>query len=142
MLRISRPKLVLITGFSALVVLTPPLYGQDFTSLAYVAAHARYRTLRHARVPGYIVARSGFWNRITWIIPEPKVQTIHPIETLLQRRSGAATPVVDTAAGQVPVLNIPVGEALLLFPEIAERASSPGRQHLNPLGAMGVQTTP
>jgi putative membrane protein len=96
--------------------------------LAYVAAHAHYRTLAHARVPGYIVSRSGFWNRITWIVPEPKVQTVHLIETLFQRRSGVATPVVDTAAGQVPIVNLACDEALLVFREIAERATSPGRR--------------
>lgn len=102
--------------------------------LAYVAAHARYRTLGYARVSGYIVARSGFWNRITWIVPEAKVQTIHLIETLFQRRSGAATPVIDTAAGQVPVVNLPVEEASLLFCDSAECVSSSGRQRSNAIG--------
>jgi membrane protein YdbS with pleckstrin-like domain len=96
--------------------------------LAFVAAHAHYRALAYARLPGYIVARSGFWNRITWIVPERKVQTVHLVETLLQRRSGVATPVVDTAAGQVPIVNLACDEALLVFREIAERASSPDRR--------------
>jgi putative membrane protein len=96
--------------------------------LAFVAAHAHYRALAHARIPGYLVARSGFWNRITWIVPESKVQTVHLLETVFQRRNGAATPVVDTAAGQIPVVNLAADEALLLFREIVAYAASPGGQ--------------
>ncbi len=56
--------------------------------LAYVAAHAHYRALAYARAPGYLVARSGFWNRITWIVPERKVQTVHLVETLFRAAAG------------------------------------------------------
>lgn len=92
---------------------------------AYLAAHAHYRHLGYALLPGYIVARSGFWNRVTWIVPERRVQTAHLVETPFQRRKRVATLVVDTAAGQVPIVDLRRDEALSLLGEIAERAARP-----------------
>ena len=95
---------------------------------AYMAAQGHYRALGYAHVPGYIVARSGFWTRITWIIPEPKVQTAHLTETFFQHRNAVATPVIDTAAAQVAISDLPRGHAMALFRNIAQRASIPVRQ--------------
>ena len=94
---------------------------------AYMAAQGHYRALGYAQVPGYIVARSGFWTRITWVVPEGKVQTAHLTETLFQRRNGVATPVIDTAAAQVSVRDLPRGDAMVLFHDVAERVSNPVR---------------
>ena len=96
--------------------------------LAYMAAQGHYRALGYAHVPGYIVARSGFWTRITWVVPEDKVQTAHLTETFFQRRNAVATSVVDTAAAQVPVMDLPRGDGMALFRDISERASNPARR--------------
>lgn len=67
--------------------------------LCLLWAAAYYRGLGHARVPGFVLARLGVWNRVTWIVPEWKIQTLHVVATPFQRRHGLATLVVDTAAG-------------------------------------------
>lgn len=92
---------------------------------AYVAAQTYYRHLGYALLPGFVVARSGFWTRVTWIVPERKLQTAHLVETPFQRRKRVATLVVDTAAGQVPIVDLDRDESLSLLGEIAERAARP-----------------
>jgi putative membrane protein len=80
------------------------------------AAHLHYRHLGYALAPGYVVARSGFLNQITWIIPERKIQTLHLRQTPFQRRHGLASLLVDTAAGQAVIVDLAAdgAEALLL----------------------------
>jgi putative membrane protein len=86
---------------------------------AYVAAHLHHRHQGYALTQGYVVARSGFFNRIAWIIPERKVQTLHVHETALQRRYGLATLGVDTAAGEARVVDLGRAEALALLARLA-----------------------
>lgn len=74
--------------------------------LAYVAARLHHRHLGYALAPGYAVLRAGFLNRITWIIPEGRIQTMHLGETPFQRRLGLASLVVDTAGGDAAVTDL------------------------------------
>jgi putative membrane protein len=66
---------------------------------AWFLARARYRARGWARAAGYTFARHGVLTRITWIVPERKIQTLHLTETPFQRRWGLATIIPDTAAG-------------------------------------------
>lgn len=66
---------------------------------AWVLAGARYRARGWARAAGYAFARNGVLTRMTWVVPERKIQTLHLTETPFQRRLGLATLVIDTAAG-------------------------------------------
>ncbi len=67
--------------------------------LTLFGAHLHYRHLGYALAPGYVIARSGFWTRITWMVPLHKIQTLHVVESPFQRRHGLATLIVDTAVG-------------------------------------------
>ncbi|MGH9378991.1 MAG: PH domain-containing protein [Thermoanaerobaculia bacterium] len=116
--RYSAPLLVLA---AALILFLSPsgLWLLALVPFAYGAAHLHYRNLGYALVPGYVVARAGFLNRITWIVPERKVQTLHVRETPFQRRHGLATLVVDTAAGAARVVDLGRDEALALLAQLA-----------------------
>lgn len=97
-LRFSAP-IVLLAGALALLADPAWLFLLTLEPLAFLLAHKEYRHRGYARAPGYIAARAGFFNRITWLIPERRIQTLHVTETPFQRRHGLATLVVDTAAG-------------------------------------------
>ena len=68
--------------------------------------------------------RSG--DRVSWVVPERKVQTLHLKETPFQRRLGLATLLVDTAgtrAAPVADLEAPTARRLLAgLARDAERA--------------------
>jgi putative membrane protein len=66
---------------------------------AWMIAGAQYRARGWARTPGYVLVRGGVLTRITWVVPERKIQTLHTRETPFQRRWELATLMVDTAAG-------------------------------------------
>ncbi|MGH7458404.1 MAG: PH domain-containing protein [Longimicrobiaceae bacterium] len=74
------------------------LWALPLLAVSYLCSRVYLRHLGHALEPGFVVARNGFWNRITWVIPERKVQTVHQTESPFQRRHGLATVTVDTAA--------------------------------------------
>jgi putative membrane protein len=67
--------------------------------LLWLLAEREYRSRGWALAPGYMLARAGVLTRVTWIIPDRKLQTLHLTSSPFQRRSGLATLVVDTAAG-------------------------------------------
>ena len=113
---------LLLTGGAAAWLGTSALWLLTLLLPAYLAAEAHYRHLAYALAPGYVVGRSGFWNRVTWIVPERKVHTMHLVETPFQRRNGVATVVVDTAAGPVPIVHLGRGDALSLLTGVAARA--------------------
>lgn len=119
--RYSVPLLVLA---AALVLFVSPAgaWLLALVPFAYVAAHLHYRHQGYALVPGYVVARAGFLNRITWVVPERKVQTLHMHEALFQRRHGLATLVVDTAAGEARVIDLGRDEAWALLAQLAGKA--------------------
>lgn len=66
---------------------------------AWAVARAQYRARAWARTPGYVLVRSGVLTRITWVVPQRKIQTLHVRESPFQRRWELATLMVDTAAG-------------------------------------------
>jgi putative membrane protein len=97
--------------------------------LPWLLARWQYLHRGYALVPGYVVARAGVVNRVTWIIPEHKLQTVHVTETPFQRRHGLASVVVDTAAGGRPAVVIDLGDegARALLDELTQRARTAAR---------------
>ena len=91
--------------------------------LPWWIARRQYQNRGWALSQGYVLARSGVLNRVTWIIPEHKLQTLHVHQTPLQRRHGLATLVVDTAAGgrQAHVPDLGAERAGALLAELTER---------------------
>jgi putative membrane protein len=63
----------------------------------WLLASARYRARGWARADGYVLARDGVLTRMTWIVPERKIQTLHLNETPFQRRWDLGTLRIDTA---------------------------------------------
>lgn len=100
----------------ALLVLEAPLFG---------IAHLQYRSLGYALLPGYVAARAGFVNRVTWVVPDEKIQTLHVSESPFQRRHGLATVHIDTAGGGIlgvaRVRDLPRAEAMALLRELEGR---------------------
>ncbi|MDQ3607075.1 MAG: PH domain-containing protein [Gemmatimonadota bacterium] len=115
--------IVVAAGALALLRGTSWLWLLGLLPLAYGFAHLHYRHLGYAPAAGYVVARGGFLNRITWIVPDRKVQTLHVRQTPFQRRHGLATLVADTAAGEARVVDLAQNDALLLLRELTERVA-------------------
>jgi putative membrane protein len=114
--------------------------------LAWLAAGWAYRSRGWALPPGYVVARSGVWTRVTWIIPDRKLQTLHLRATPFQRRLSLATVVVDTAAGgrQASIIDLPEPAARRMLEEMTDRVSAapPPRRLLAPAPAGPVEPPP
>lgn len=120
---------VLVTAVAAAVLWGPSGWGLlALLLVAYLAAAAHYRHLGYALGSRYVVARSGFLNRVTWIVPVRKVQTLHLLETPLQRRRGVASAVIDTAAGSVRTADLGRTEALSLLAHAAGRTVVAGKR--------------
>lgn len=102
--------------------------------LPWLAAGWSYRGRGWALPPGYVLARSGVLTRVTWIVPERKLQTLHLRATPFQRRHGLATVVVDTAAGGRQAAIIDLGEpaARRLLEEMTARVSTAARRSHRP----------
>ncbi|HEY8470861.1 MAG TPA: PH domain-containing protein [Longimicrobiales bacterium] len=94
---------------------------------AWLMARLYYRNLGHALAPGFVATRAGLFNRITWVVPDRRIQTVHLTSSPFQRRHGLANVVVDTAAGgglrEAAVMDIAQGDALALLDELAGRAA-------------------
>jgi putative membrane protein len=92
--------------------------------LPFLAARWQYLNREWALPPGYVLARSGVLNRVTWIVPDRKLQTLHVRDTPFQRRLGLSTLVIDTAAGgrQASVIDLPASTARRVLEELAVRA--------------------
>lgn len=115
-----------------IVVLTAPLAILDLRGLwllallplAWGIAAWQYRMRGYAMTDEYVVLRSGVLNRITWIVPDDKIQTLHLVSTPFQRRHDLASLVVDTASGgaQPKLKDVKLSEAERLLGEIATRA--------------------
>jgi putative membrane protein len=115
--RYSLVILVLTAGFVGLLG-THGIWTLALLPLAYAGAHLHYRGLGYAMVPGFIAARGGWLNRVTWIIPLSKVQTLHERSTPLQRRHRLSTLIVDTAAGGARVADLRTDTAQELLEEL------------------------
>jgi putative membrane protein len=96
--------------------------------LPFLLAAWQYRNRGYALAPGYVVARSGVLNRVTWIVPDRKLQTLHLTATPFQRRLGLTSLVVDTAASgrQAVVMDLGVGVGGVLLDRLAERMAAAG----------------
>jgi putative membrane protein len=97
--------------------------------LPWLAAGWAYRSRGWALPPGYVVARSGMLTRVTWIVPDRKLQTLHLRATPFQRRHSLATVVVDTAAGgrQASVIDLGEPAARRVLEEMTARVSAASR---------------
>ena len=95
--------------------------------VAWLAAGRYYRNLGYALAPGFVVTRAGLLDRITWIVPDRRIQTVHLVQSPFQRRHGLADVVVDTAAGgllrEAAAKDIAYPDALALLREVAERTA-------------------
>ncbi|HSJ63540.1 MAG TPA: PH domain-containing protein [Gemmatimonadaceae bacterium] len=91
---------------------------------AWVVARWQYRMRGYALADGHVVLRSGVLNRVTWIVPDEKIQTLHVTATPFQRRHGLASVVVDTASGgaQPTLVDVSAADAATLLERMAERA--------------------
>ena len=97
--------------------------------LPWLAAGWAYRSRGWALPPGYVMARSGVLTRVTWIVPDRKLQTLHLRGSPFQRRHGLATVIVDTAAGGRQAAIIDLGEpaARRLLEELTDRVRAATR---------------
>jgi putative membrane protein len=92
--------------------------------LPWLVARWQYANRGWALPPGYVMARGGVLNRVTWIVPDRKLQTLHVRDTPFQRRLGLSTLVVDTAAGgrQAAIIDMSQSTARRVLEELAVRA--------------------
>ena len=95
----------------------------------WLMAGWQYRNRGWALAPGYLLVRSGVMNRVTWIVPDRKLQTLHLRASPFQRRLGLATLVVDTAAGgrQAVVVDLAEPLARALLERLRDRVRAAGR---------------
>jgi putative membrane protein len=140
-LRMTRRYLVVLT-LLWLPLMVWAWAGGDWTDAVWPAlllpvpfllATWQYHHRGFALAPGYVVARSGVLNRVTWIVPDRKLQTLHLRETPFQRRLGLTSLVVDTAASgrQAVVMDLGAPTARKLLEICVERmrgtaAAEPG----------------
>ena len=98
------------------VVATVALWPWGALSLVLLPAAvalgvAAYRGLGHARLPSFVVTRTGALTRQTVIVPTGRVQSARLHSTPLQRRLGIATLRVDVAGPGVSPRVVDVGLA-------------------------------
>lgn len=113
----------LATPIVLIAALTTYLLGSGWVALlallvpAALYARANYRARGWARPEGFVLVRGGVFTRVSWVVPERKIQTLHLRDTPFQRRLGLRTLLVDTAAGgriaKVVDLEVSTAEALL-----------------------------
>lgn len=107
--------LALHPGWLALLVLLPP---------ARLLASLQYRNRGYTRQNGYLIARSGFFNRITCIMPERKIQTLHLSASPFQRRHGLTTLIAVSAGGpraEARVRDLSAADAHTLLVALTQR---------------------
>ena len=124
---------VLVVAAAGSVVWRPPMALLPIALLApaWLLAAWQYRHRGYARADRHVVARNGVYNRITWLVPEHKLQTLHLRESPFQRRHGLATVQLDTPGhGRgASVRDLGYGDAARLVnslrPGLASRRESP-----------------
>lgn len=89
---------MLIVATAATAVWRPPMALIPVALLvpAWLLAAWQYHHRGYARINRHVVARNGVFNRITWLVPEHKLQTLHLRESPFQRRHGLASVQLDT----------------------------------------------
>ena len=97
---------------------------------SYGLAVWQFRHRGWALLDGHVLARSGVLNRITWVIPHAKIQTLHLVSTPFQRRHGLTTLIIDTASGgrQPKVVDLGDDVASGLMAELAREARAARRR--------------
>ena len=107
---------------------------------AYALATWQHRHRGWALLGDYVLARSGVLNRVTWLIPHAKIQTLHVVSTPFQRRHGLATLIIDTASGgrQGRVVDLEKGLAERLMMELARSSRVARRRRVRTRGATPV----
>jgi putative membrane protein len=90
---------------------------------AYGIAVWQYRHRAFALAPGFVAARNGVLNRITWIVPDWKLQVLLTTQTPFQRRHDLASVTIDTAGGgrQAAVVDLLHEDAIALQSELVQR---------------------
>lgn len=132
-LRLSVP--ILAAALLATVLLGPVwLWLLSLLVPAALYARAEYRARGWARPGGYALVRGGVMTRVSWVVPEEKIQTLHMSETPFQRRLRLATILVDTAAGGrvARVTDLDRGAAGLLLHDLTRDAEAARRRALRP----------
>jgi len=76
-------------------LLAGPLFALLVTP---VAAHLRWRSRGYATGSEHFLVRTGFWRRVTRIVPYYRVQTVVETRTVFQRRRDLASVTADTAS--------------------------------------------
>ncbi len=66
--------------------------------LTPLAAHLRWRSRGYRTTADHFVARTGYWRRVTRVVPYYRVQTVIDTRSVFQRRRRLATVVADTAS--------------------------------------------
>ncbi|PSQ41679.1 hypothetical protein BRD10_00035 [Halobacteriales archaeon SW_12_71_31] len=88
--------------------------------LTPVAAHRRWRSRGHAAGPEHFLARTGYWRRVTRVVPYYRVQTVIESRTPFQRRRRLASVTADTASsasllgGEAVALDVDADRAVAL----------------------------
>lgn len=94
--------------------------------LVPLAAHFKWRHRGYCVTDNYVLMRSGFWRRRTHIVPFYRLQTVDFVQSILQRRWGIATVVLDTAgssglvSGHPTAYDLDQDEADRLHDRVAE----------------------
>lgn len=94
------------------------------------AAHFKWKHRGYAITRHHILMRTGFWRRQTHIVPYYRIQNVDFVQSILQRRWGIATVVIDTAgssgliAGDPIAFDIHEEEATLLQNRLAQELQS------------------
>ena len=90
------------------------------------AAHYKWKHRGYALTDEHVLLRSGFWRRRTHVVPHYRIQTVDFSQTILQRRWGIATVIVDTAgssglvAGHPTAYDLSESEANELHERLAD----------------------
>lgn len=90
---------------------------------AWLVAAWQYRHRGYSLGARYMIARNGAFNRVTWLVPEHKLQTLHVRESPFQRRHQLATVQLDTAGGGrvASVHDLGYGDAVRLVNSLRRR---------------------
>ena len=118
--------LLVVTGVLTLVLHPLWLLLVGAAPLTYLLAAWQYAHRGYALASGVVLARSGAMRRVTWIIPERKLQTLHVSASPFQRRHDLATLQLDTASGHAAsVVDLASTDAAVLLFRLASAALAP-----------------
>jgi putative membrane protein len=99
-----------------------------FLPIIYVINILRYRNFGYALGERFFQIRSGWPGRSTYMVPIRKAQVIEVRQTILDRRLGLASLMVDTAGQSAvgdrsKISNLPVAEAYRIAHILAQKAT-------------------